>query len=137
MPHRSDRHHSFLHHGNTTIYVSDMAASLEFYLERLGFTERMRAADPSGTIHWAEVDAGGGMVIGLHPTTPHAPKPGTAGSLSLGFMVTGTIDEAVEGLTERGVLFEGAVQDDGAVKLAHFSDPDGNPLYLFQVMHGC
>ena len=121
-----------LHHGNTTIYVSDFDQTLAFYTETLGFDLRMRVED-----HWAEVDAGGGMVIGIHPATPHAPKPGTAGSMSLGFMVEGTIEDAVEGLSERGVLFEGAIQDDGAVKLVHFSDPDGNPLYLFQVMHGC
>ena len=32
-------------------------------------------------------------------------------------------------LSARGVEF-GAVSSDGMLKIAHFTDPDGNPLYL-------
>jgi hypothetical protein len=32
-------------------------------------------------------------------------------------------------LSARGVEL-GAVSSDGMLKIAHFSDPDGNPLYL-------
>ena len=36
----------------------------------------------------------------------------------------------VEGaLSARGIEF-GAVSSDGMLKIAHFADPDGNPLYL-------
>lgn len=116
--------------GNTTLYVSDINESIEFYTERLGLPLRMRAGD-----HWAEIDAGGGMVIGLHPATPHAPAPGTVGAMSIGFNVTEPIEGVRDALSDQGVLFEGTIQDDGNVKLTHFSDPDGNSLYLCQVLH--
>ena len=119
-----------IHGGNTTVYVSDINASIEFYTNALGLALRMRAED-----HWAEIDAGGGMVIGLHPASEHGPKPGTRGSLSIGLGVTGSVNDAIETLSGRGVLFEGPVQDDGNVRLAFFSDPDGNPLYLAEVLY--
>lgn len=119
-----------IHGGNTTVYVSNIQASIDFYTSALGLSLRMRAGD-----HWAEIDAGGGMIIGLHPAAEHGPKPGAQGALSIGLNVTGTVDEAIELLSGRGVLFEGPVQDDGNVRLAFFSDPDGNPLYLAQVLH--
>ncbi|MHC4934739.1 MAG: VOC family protein [Planctomycetota bacterium] len=121
-----------LHHGNITIYVSDFPASLAFYTEALGFPIHHRAGD-----HWAEIDAGGGLRLGLHPATPHAPPPGTPGGMSVGFRVTDTIEAAMEELEERGVLFEGAVQDDGAVRFVSFCDPDGNALYLFELIDAC
>jgi hypothetical protein len=36
----------------------------------------------------------------------------------------------VSTLEKRGVLFNGPVVDEGQLKLAFFSDPDGNGLYL-------
>lgn len=43
-------------------------------------------------------------------------------------------------LQQKGVSFReekgGPVVDDGPVKLAFFSDPDGNDLYLCEVVHG-
>ena len=119
-----------IHGGNTTVIVSDISASIDFYTKVLGLVLRMRAGD-----HWAEIDAGGGMVIGLHPESEHGPKPGTTGALSIGLNVTVSVDEAVNTLSDRGVLFEGPVLDDGNVRLAFFSDLDGNPLYLTQVLH--
>ncbi|MGA1202961.1 MAG: VOC family protein [Planctomycetota bacterium] len=120
-----------LHHGNVTIYVSDFRRALAFYTESLGFELCHRAGD-----HWAEVDAGGGLRLGLHPETPHAPPPGTAGSLAIGLRVTDTMESAIEALEERGVLLEGAIREDDAVRFLPFSDPDGNPLYLFELKAG-
>ncbi len=117
--------------GNATIYVSDINASIRFYTETLGLTLRMRAAD-----HWAEIDAGPGLIIGLHPAnSPHSPKPGTVGSISVGLNVTQPLEDVVRTLVERGVEFHGPIMEDTNVRLAFFADPDGNPMYLAQVMY--
>ena len=68
-----------IHGGNATVYVADINVSIRFYTETLGLKLRMRAGD-----NWAEIDAGPGLVIGLHPTEgPHMPKPGTRGSVAI------------------------------------------------------
>jgi hypothetical protein len=53
--------------------------------------------------HWATVDAGKGLVIGLHPASAKFPAPGTKGGMMIGL----EIDEPIE-------------------------DPDGNPFYLWE-----
>lgn len=116
--------------GNATLMVSDMERAVRFYVETLGFKLRVRHGD-----HWAEVDAGGGLVIALHrvgegAASDNAPKPGTAGSISIGLEVNQPIESVVQVLENRGVRFRGPVQDQGYVKLAYFGDPDGNAFYL-------
>ena len=111
--------------GNATVYVSDMDRAVRFYVETLGFKLVVRHED-----HWAEVDAGGGLILGLHPASPHAPKPGTSGSISIGLAVNAPIAEVVAVLSNRGVVFQGPVVENGPIKLAYFGDPDGTSLYL-------
>lgn len=111
--------------GMATVLVGEMGRAVRFYVETLGFKLRVQHGD-----EWAEVDAGGGLRIGLHKPAPHRPKPGTAGSISIGFEVNQPITEVVDVLKNRGVAFQGPVVDTGAVKLAFFGDPDGNALYL-------
>lgn len=111
--------------GNVTAAVSDFDRAIGFYTETLGLQLKYRMGD-----HWAEV-ATDGLTIGLHPQM-EGQKPGTQGSLSIGFVVD-SIDPAVAKLQERGVSFHGPVQDTDFVKLAFFADPDGNPLYLCEV----
>jgi catechol 2,3-dioxygenase-like lactoylglutathione lyase family enzyme len=111
--------------GNATLYVSDLDRAVRFYVETLGFKLRYRAG-----AGWAEVDAGGGLVLGLHLAREHGPKPGAPGSISVGFDVNQPIGEVVAVLENRGVTFHGPVRTDTAVKLAFFGDPDGNALYL-------
>ena len=60
--------------GSPTIYVSSMDAAVEFYTGTLGLRLEFRAAD-----HWASIDAGAGLRIGLHPAGERTPRPGTAG----------------------------------------------------------
>lgn len=117
--------------GVATLYVSDMNRAVSFYTETLGFTLGHRAGDK-----WASIDAGDGLTLGLHPMSEHAPKPGTRGSISVGFNVTHPIDEVVAALTAKGVRFRGPVQKDaeGGIRLAFFADPDGNDLYLCEVV---
>jgi catechol 2,3-dioxygenase-like lactoylglutathione lyase family enzyme len=116
--------------GNATIYVSDLGRSLRFYIETLGFKLVERFGD-----EWASVDAGDGLVLGLHPAREGGPKPGALGSIQVGFNATTPIAEVVMVLENRGVVFRGPIKDDG-VKLAFFSDPDGNALYIVEPHSG-
>jgi catechol 2,3-dioxygenase-like lactoylglutathione lyase family enzyme len=111
--------------GNATLLVSDMDRAVRFYVETLGFKLRARFGDD-----WAEVDAGGGLVLGLHRARANGPKAGSGGSISIGLDVNQPIAEVVAVLANRGVEFHGSVKEDGPVKLAFFGDPDGNALYL-------
>ncbi len=113
--------------GNATIYVSDMDRAVRFYMQDLGLNLLFQAGH-----HWAQLDAGGGLQIGLHPKTDQSPIPGTPGAITVGFLVDEPIDRVVATLKQRGVVFHGPVIDDakGTIRLAFFSDPDGNPLYL-------
>jgi catechol 2,3-dioxygenase-like lactoylglutathione lyase family enzyme len=119
--------------GSPTIFVSDLNQAIRFYVEVLGLRIRYQAGE-----HFAMIDAGGGLSIGLHPPGRHTPPPGAEGGIQIGFNVAGSIEDAVEELEARGVVFEErggrAVIDDGAVKLAFFGDPDGNSLYLCEVV---
>jgi predicted enzyme related to lactoylglutathione lyase len=114
-----------LNGGNVTVYVTNMENAVRFYTQVLGLTLRQRFGD-----HWAEVDAGGGLTIGLHPATKESPA-GQRGSISIGFSVDGSIDEVVQTLSARGVRFEGPVIRDKSGEFAGFSDPDGHPCYLY------
>jgi catechol 2,3-dioxygenase-like lactoylglutathione lyase family enzyme len=114
--------------GNATLLVADLDRAVRFYVETLGFKLRVRDGLPKDR---AEVDAGGGLVLGLHVASEQrGPRPGTQGSIAIGLEVNQPIDEVVQVLANRGVAFQGPVREDGAVKVALFADPDGNSLYL-------
>jgi catechol 2,3-dioxygenase-like lactoylglutathione lyase family enzyme len=112
--------------GLVTVFVADMDRSTKFYTESLGLKLVFRAGD-----HWAQIDGGHGLAIGLHPSGPQEEEPGTRGSLQIGLNVTDIV-AACEALRQRGVSFDGEIVNDekGGIKLAFFKDPDGNVLYL-------
>lgn len=113
--------------GSPTVFVSDLDRSVAFYTESLGLALQFRAGP-----HFAMIDAGSGLTIGLHPPDENTPPPGAAGGIQIGLTVEIPIDQAVTMLRSRGVRFTSPVIDDGPVKLAFFTDPDGNVLYLFE-----
>lgn len=124
--------------GGPTIFVRDVETSVQFYTQTLGL-KLLYQAGP----HFAMIDAGGGLQIGLHPPARNAGQPGTRGSIQVCLTPTLPIDQAVRELQSRGVKFstppkstdidELPIVDDDAVKLAFFTDPDGNDLYLCEV----
>jgi catechol 2,3-dioxygenase-like lactoylglutathione lyase family enzyme len=111
--------------GNATIYVVDMDRAVAFYTDVLGLRLVFRAGD-----HWATLDAGDGLQLGLHPSGPHTPPAGTPGSITIGLAVDEPLDQVVSALRARDVTVRGPVQDQGALALAFLTDPDGNELYL-------
>ena len=114
--------------GVVTIYVSDMDRAVQFYTEALGFALKERYGN-----HWASIDGGPGLTIGLHPATAEVPA-GRQGSIALGLYLSQPIAEAIKTLTSRGIAFTGPViNDDGMLSLAFFTDPDGNSLYLAEM----
>jgi predicted enzyme related to lactoylglutathione lyase len=116
--------------GNASIYVTDMERAVQFYTGALGLPLRVRV----GT-EWAELDAGKGLVLGLHlARPPETVSAGTRGAISIELAATRKLDDVVAELQARGVAFKGEIQDWPAVRLATALDPDGNELVLAQVL---
>ena len=113
--------------GNVTVYVSDMDRAVKFYSETLGLKLAYRFGN-----HWASVEAGRGLTIGLHPASPDNPA-GRKGSMAIGLELTGSLREAKETLQARGVRFTGQSNEGKAGSFAGFEDPDGNQLYLAEL----
>lgn len=112
-----------------TVYVEDMEQSVDFYTDALG----LRLAERYGD-QYALVDAGGGFHVGLRISTEHSPPFGKVGSMTIGFQVSEPIDQVKERLEDEGVEFSSGILGGtkAAVRLAFFSDPDGNRLYLME-----
>ncbi len=113
--------------GNVTVYVSDMDAAVRFYSETLGLKLAYRFGD-----HWAAVEVGRGLTIGLHPASAQSPA-GRQGSMAIGLELSGSIRDAVKALEAKGVHFDGPVNEGKSGSFVGFADPDGNQLYLAQL----
>jgi len=117
--------------GNVTVMVSNMDASVRFYTEVLGMKLTNRFGD-----NWATVDAGRGLIIGLHPASPKYPAPGTRGGAMIGLEIDQPIQQVVDRLKGQGVRFLGPIINDaGAGSFIDLEDPDGNFIYLWEVNH--
>jgi catechol 2,3-dioxygenase-like lactoylglutathione lyase family enzyme len=116
--------------GTASVYVSDMDRAIAFYTDAVG----LRLIKRVGTT-WAEIDAGEGLIIGLHPANPpQTAAAGVPGSINIELRVTVPMEEAIAALSARGVVFEGPIKEYDAVRIASFSDPDGNAIVLGQVL---
>lgn len=116
--------------GNATVFVSNMDAAVRFYTEVLGLKLTNRFGD-----HWATVDAGKGLTIGLHPASPKYPAPGTKGSVLIGLEIDEPIDKALERLSAKGVRIVAPIERTEAGSFAHLTDPDGNEFYLWETTY--
>jgi predicted enzyme related to lactoylglutathione lyase len=114
--------------GNATVIVSDMDRAVRFYTEVLGLKLTNRFGN-----HWATVDAGKGLTIGLHPPSSKYPPPGTKGAIMLGLEIDENIEVAVKRLTKHGVALTSPIVKAEAGAFAGLEDPDGNTIYLWQV----
>jgi catechol 2,3-dioxygenase-like lactoylglutathione lyase family enzyme len=113
--------------GNVTVYISNMDRAVRFYTEVLGLKLAYRFGD-----HWASVEVGKGLTIGLHPASGEMPA-GRKGSMAIGLELNGPIEDAVKTLGAKGVQFQGVVNEGKAGKFVAFEDPDGNMLYLAEL----
>ncbi len=113
--------------GNVTVFVSSMDTAVHFYTEILGLKLTNRFGD-----HWATVDAGKGLTIGLHPTSPKYPAPGTKGGMMIGLGIDEPIGSVVSRLQGQGVRFDGPIVKEIGGSFANLEDPDGNPIYLWE-----
>jgi len=115
--------------GNVTVYVKNMDAAVRFYTEVLGLKLAYRFGD-----HWASVEAGKGLTIGLHPASAESPRG--KGGMTIGLELTGSLRDAMKTLEARGVKFLGVSDEGKAGRFAHFEDLDGNTLYLAELNWG-
>jgi catechol 2,3-dioxygenase-like lactoylglutathione lyase family enzyme len=117
---------TMIYGGNATVYVSNMDNAIRFYTEVLGLTLTNRFGN-----HWATVQAGKTLVVGLHPWSEKYPRPGTKGSVQLGLVVSQ--DEPIQSLAARlrshGVDVRGIIESEAGNYIT-FADPDGNPIYV-------
>jgi catechol 2,3-dioxygenase-like lactoylglutathione lyase family enzyme len=114
-----------------TLYVADVDRAIKFYVETLGFKVRYRANEK-----WAEVD-GPAITLGLHRASDAGGASSSEsgrGSMSIGLEVEQPLEEVVAVLENRGVKL-GPIAT-GAVRIVHFADPDGTPLYLSEPYKG-
>lgn len=117
--------------GNVSVYITDIERAIAFYTDVVGLALRTRVG-----VEWAEIDAGEGLIIGLHiARPPDTSAAGVAGSINIELKVKEPLDVVVSRLTGRGVPFLGPILEYENVRIASFSDPDGNVVLLAQVLH--
>jgi catechol 2,3-dioxygenase-like lactoylglutathione lyase family enzyme len=116
------RKYTMFKSGNVSVMVADFKKAVQFYVETLGLklTHQIEG-------HLAQVEAPGLTIWLLHP----AGEQEKSGSISIGFEVQ-ELESAIEILKSRGVEFQHFMEEN-ATRLAHFSDPEGNPLYLIEL----
>jgi catechol 2,3-dioxygenase-like lactoylglutathione lyase family enzyme len=114
--------HMKIKEANVTVMVADMKRAIHFYVEVLGLELKANYGD-----QYAQV-ASPGVMIGLHPITKDDSSATASGNVSVGFGVD-SLTAAMADLKAKGVTFSRVVED-RPTKLAFFTDPDGNPLYL-------
>lgn len=103
--------------------VADLDRAIAFYRDTLGFDLRLRNDELSWAKLYSPVDR---VVIGLG----ESPDGKGSGSLTLNFSVD-SVDKARGVLESRGVIFKGpTITISEVVKLADFTDPDGNAIRL-------
>ncbi|MFD0712703.1 VOC family protein [Paenibacillus sp. GCM10027626] len=109
--------------GNVTVMVGDLKKAVKFYVETLGLKLQHEMDG-----HFAQVEAPGLTIGLLHLAGEQGSQLGKSGSMSIGFEVQ-ELESAIETLKSRGVEFLDSTEGKAA-QVVHFSDPDGNTLYL-------
>jgi catechol 2,3-dioxygenase-like lactoylglutathione lyase family enzyme len=116
--------------GNASVYISDMDRAIKFYVTTLGLKLKARIEN-----EWAEIDAGNGLVIGLHPAHQDTAKPGDIGAINIELAVTKCLDDVVAELRAAHVDFASEIVSWPNVRLVSVRDPDRNVIMLAQVLH--
>ena len=106
-----------------TVMVPDMDEAVRFYTEKLRLSLKARYGN-----EFAVVEAPG-LTIGLHPRPKDASAASHPASIGLG---VASLESAMTELTARGVHFPSAMAEDPPIRIAHFTDPGGMPMYLVE-----
>lgn len=112
--------------GFVTIVVKDLKKAEQFYVETLGLKVQFQVEG-----HLVQVEAPGLTIGLLHPREGQDSNPGKLGSVHIGLEVQ-ELDSAIQLLKSRGVAFQ-PIMEEEATRIAYFSDPEGNPLYLIEL----
>jgi catechol 2,3-dioxygenase-like lactoylglutathione lyase family enzyme len=112
--------------GSVTITVDDLKKAEQFYVETLGLKVQYQVEG-----HLVQVEAPGLTIGLLHPREGQDSHPGKSGSVHIGLEVQ-ELESAIMLLKSRGVEFQ-PVMEEEATRLAYFSDPEGNLLYLIEL----
>ena len=110
--------------------TTDMASSIGFYTEKLGFSVDMDSSFGGGSMRWVALrPPGGGTAITLVTWFDTMP----AGSLKGLVLGCDDLEETLAELTARGVTFaEDEIQEAPWGRWKTFDDPDGNSWVLQQ-----
>jgi catechol 2,3-dioxygenase-like lactoylglutathione lyase family enzyme len=119
--------------GNATVYVADMDKAVQFYSGTLGLTLTNRfgnhwATLESGPGYWSE--HGAGLTIGLHPTSPSRPAPGTTGGIGFGLETYEPAERVVARLQDQGVRITSEIIRYEGGNCFMLLDLDGLPTYV-------
>ena len=79
-----------------------------------------------------QVDAPGLTIGLLHPREGQYSHPGKSGSVHIGLEVE-ELESAIKLLKSRGVEFQ-PIMEEEAIRIAYNHDPEGNPLYLIELI---
>lgn len=124
------------------IYADDPAATAAFYERHLGIGTRLEADGnrygevpdgasgngAGGNGAGSDGEAGKGVHVGIYPSEEgHASRQR---SVMINFRVR-DLDAFVERLRSEGVEVDEVI-DEGWGKFAHFADPEGNPIEIWQ-----
>lgn len=109
--------------GHAIVFVSNMDAGIRFYTETLGLPLTNRFDN-----HFATVEVGRSLVLGIHPRTPRTPVPGTKGAVTLGLVLDEPLDSVLSRLAQRGVRTTGPAEPGRSVDI---EDLDGNVITLW------
>jgi len=107
--------------------VADVSVAKRFYTETLGF--RVQGQIPGKEIYFIDIGGTSIELMGAEGGV-EAGQP-TAGFVHLAFEVD-DVDATYEELRAKGVRFTVQPRDVGDIRLAFFTDPDGNTLELFR-----
>jgi catechol 2,3-dioxygenase-like lactoylglutathione lyase family enzyme len=116
--------------GSVSVYVSDLDRAIDFYTNKLGLPLKTRIEGER-----AEIDAGKGLVLGLHPARPpETATPGTIGAINIELAAISSLDDVVAGLSARGVQFTSAIRNYPSARVVALKDPDDNAILLAQAL---
>lgn len=113
---------------SVTIVVDDLKKAEQFYVGTLGLKVQFKVDG-----HLVQVEAPGLTIMLLHPREGQESPSGKLGSVHIGLEVQ-ELDSVIQLLKSHGVEFQ-PIMEEEATRIAYFSDPEGNPLYLMELKH--